>query len=177
MNEFVGLNEYDAQGDVVFSRPMSAAAARRVCLISRSPSSWLGLQNGGFEPSLTIEVTDNLHAAVRLLASRRSGCSLVIVHFDDFSAQPDTIDLLRRLRARSPNLPVILLSSSFRANDLSQERLAIADVSLVSPIADSATLSAALSVAVLNNAAWRKRRRSLMLEKARQMSELSSAPI
>jgi CheY-like chemotaxis protein len=116
-----------------------------------------------------IEQAVDLASAVRVLASRRSGCSLVLVNFDDFSGESLAIDLLCRLRTRAPNLPVILLSRYFRADDLSQERLAIADVSLVAPVTDFDRIGSALEAAAANNAAWRKRRRSLMLEKARQV--------
>jgi DNA-binding transcriptional LysR family regulator len=119
---------------------------------------------------MAIEQTGDLASAVRRLASRRSGCSLVVVNFDDFSGESVVIDLLRRLRSRSPNLPVVLLSRTFRANDLSQERLAIADISLVAPIRDITSIRPAFEIAAVNNAAWRERRRGRMLEKARQLS-------
>jgi DNA-binding transcriptional LysR family regulator len=119
---------------------------------------------------MVIEQVEDLEGAVRRLASRRSGCSLVFINFDDFSGESVVVDLLRRLRSRSPNLPVVLLSKTFRADDLSQERLVITDISLVAPVRDIGLIGPALEAAAANNAAWRKRRRSLMLEKARQMS-------
>lgn len=165
------LNQYGAQdGRDCAPVRMPTDVARRACLISRTSASCLGLPEGVSVAGLLIEQTADLPSAVRALASRRSGCSVVFINFDDFSSESVAIDLLRRLRTRSPNLPVILMSKTFRGDDLSQERLAITDISLVSPIPDIRSIGPALEVAALNNAVWRKRRRSLMLEKARQMN-------
>lgn len=171
MNKIARLNQYGAQDerDCAPVR-MPTDVARRACLISRTSASSLGLPEGVSVAGFLIEQTADLPSAVRALASRRSGCSVVFINFDDFSGESVAIDLLRRLRTRSPNLPVILMSRTFRRDDLSQERLAITDISLVSPIPDFGSIGPALEVAALNNAAWRKRRRSLMLEKARQMN-------
>jgi hypothetical protein len=171
MDEFAGANECRSQDEAGHgSVGLQADVARRVCLISRTPASRLGLSDDGFCAGLAIERTEDMASAVRRLASRRSGCSLVFVNFDDFSGESITIDLLRRLRSRSPNLLIILLSRKLQADDLSQERLAITDISLVAPIPDIGLIGPALETAAVNNAAWRKRRRSLMLEKTRQMS-------
>ncbi|MFN7596720.1 MAG: hypothetical protein ACK5PT_08230, partial [Cereibacter sp.] len=170
MNELAARDEYRIDGEIgyaAFGRP--PLPVQRVCLISRTPASRLGLLEAASFGNMMIEQAVDLASAVRVLASRRSEFSLVLVNFDDFSAESLAINLLRRLRTRSPNLPVILLSRYFRADDLSQERLAIADVSLVAPVTDFARTRTALAAAAANNAAWRKRRRSLMLEKARQI--------
>lgn len=170
MNELAARNDYRIDGGLGYAAfGLRAEPVQRVCLISRTPASRLGLIEAASFGNMFIEQAEDLVSAVRLLASRRSGCSLVLVNFDDFSGESLVIDILRRLRTRSPNLPVILLSRYFRADDLSQERLAIADVSLVAPVTDFARIGPALEAAAANNAAWRKRRRSLMLEKARQM--------
>jgi DNA-binding NarL/FixJ family response regulator len=170
MNELAARNDYRIDGGLGYAAfGLRPEPVQRVCLISRTPASRLGLPEAASFGNMFIEQAEDLVSAVRLLASRRSGCSLVLVNFDDFSGESLVIDLLRRLRTRSPNLPVILLSRYFRADDLSQERLAIADVSLVAPVTDFARIGPALEAAAANNAAWRKRRRSLMLEKARQM--------
>jgi len=171
MSEMVRANEYfghDQAGCEAVGSP--SYPAQRLCLISRAPASQLGFSDTGFCAGMAIEQTGDLASAVRRLASRRSGCSLVVVNFDDFSGESVVIDLLRRLRSRSPNLPVVLLSRTFRANDLSQERLAIADISLVAPIRDITSIRPAFEIAAVNNAAWRERRRGRMLEKARQLS-------
>ena len=171
MIEPVGRNERRTEGNPGYAAfEVPAELARRVCLISRTPARELGLPDGPPLEGMLVEQTWDLAAAVRHLASRRSGCGLVLINFDDFSGESIVFDLLRRLRTRSPNLPVILLSRFFRADDLTQERLVIADVSLVAPIADVSLIGPALVAAAANNAAWRKRRRGLMLEKARQMN-------
>lgn len=170
MNELAARNGYRMDGDFACAAVgFGTEPVQRAHLISRAPASRLGLFEGASFGTVMVEQTADLVSAVRVLASRRSGCSLVLVNFDDFSGDSIVIDLLRRLRVRLPNLPVILLSRYFRADDLSQERLAIADVSLVAPVTDFARIGAALDAAVANNVAWRKRRRSLMAEKARRM--------
>lgn len=177
MGELAGANEYGSHNEAGYRAVgLQPDPARRVCLISRTPASRLGLSDDGFCVGMAIEQTEDLPSAVRRLASRRSGCSLVFVNFDDFSGDSSTIDLLRRLRTRSPNLPVILLSRKLRSDDLSQERLAITDISLVTPIPDISLIAPALVTAAINNAAWRKRRRSLMLEKTRQINRGDIAP-
>jgi len=171
MNELARVNEYFGHNEAEFADVgVSTGSGQRICLISRTPASCLGLSDTGVCAGMVIDQTEDLAGAVRRLASRRSGCSLVFINFDDFSGESVAIDLLRRLRSRSPNLPVVLLSKTFRADDLSQERLVITDISLVAPVRDIGLIGPALEAAAANNAAWRKRRRSLMLEKARQMS-------
>lgn len=166
MAEFAGANECRSQDEAGYGAvELQADVARRVCLISRTPASRLGLSDDGFCAGLTIERTEDMAIAVRRLASRRRGCSFAFVNFDDFSSESATIDLLLRLRNRSPNLPIILLSGKLHADDLSQERLAITDISLVAPIPDISLIGPALETAAVNNAAWRKRRRSLKLSK------------
>ncbi len=170
MNESAARDEYRIDGEIGYAGfGLPPLPVQRVCLISRTPASRLGLLEAASFGNMMIEQAVDLASAVRVLASRRSEFSLVLVNFDDFSGESLAINLLRRLRTRSPNLPVILLSRYFRADDLSQERLAIADVSLVAPVTDFARTGTALAAAAANNAAWRKRRRSLMLEKARQI--------
>ena len=170
MNELSARNEYRMEGEVAYAAfGLRAEPVQRVHLISRTPASRLGLLELASCGTVMIEQTADLACAVRTLASRRGGYSLVLVNFDDFSGESVGIDLLRRLRVRSPNLPVVLLSRHFRADDLSQERLAITDVSLVAPVTDLTRIGTALEAAVANNAVWRKRRRSMMLEKARQL--------
>jgi hypothetical protein len=170
MNEISARHEYRIDGELGYAAfGPSAVPVRRACLISRTPAHRLGVTGSASLENVMIEQVADLASAVRLLASRRSACSLVFVNFDDFSGESRVIDLLRRLRTRVPGLPVILLSRDFRTDDLSQERLAIADVSLVAPVTDSSRIGTALEVAVSNNAMWRKRRRSLMPDKSRQM--------
>lgn len=170
MNELTGLADYRAIDEPGYlARAFPSNQPRRVCFISRTTASNLGFSEKFFGPGMMMEQNEDLAAAVRLLASRRSGCSFALINYDDFAGEVGAIDLLRRLRSRSPNLPVVLLSKTFSADDLSQERLAITDISLVTPIRDDSVIGPALEIAAANNVAWRKRRRWLMLEKVRHM--------
>jgi DNA-binding NtrC family response regulator len=137
------------------------------CVVSKRPMGEQGLDPAYPSDGVTLDAIHDLAAAVRVLAARRSGFNIAFIMYDDFDQDTATIDLLRRLRVRSPNLPVVLISEKFRAHDLTQERLCIADVSLRGPMS-AGLVRIAVSAAAENNMAWRKRRRSLRLEKARQ---------
>lgn len=63
---------------------------------------------------------------------------------------------IRRFRDRNPDVPVILMSSEFAADDLGTDRLALGDVSLRVPFTFAA-LDLALREAPINNAAWQNR--------------------
>lgn len=67
---------------------------------------------------------------------------------------------IRRFRDRYPNLPVILVSTDFAADDLGTERLALGDVSLRVPFTFAA-LDLALREAAVNNATWQARQSAL----------------
>lgn len=137
------------------------------CVVSRLPLGDQGLDEVYPADGVTLKAVSDLADAVRRLAMRRNGFNIAFIMYDDFSQQTATIDLLRRLRVRSPNLPVVLISKEFHAHDLTQERLCITDVSLRGPMTPG-LMRIAVSAAVENNLAWRKRRRSLRLEKARR---------
>jgi hypothetical protein len=138
----------------------------RACLVSRKPIESFNLPPVDHAEGVMIEAIPSLEDATRLLASRRSGWNLALIDIDDFAETGTYIDHLRRLRSRAPNLPLILLSCGFRRDDLGQERLAIGDVSLISPVTP-AVWGEALTAALQNNMAWRKRRRALLVEKTR----------
>lgn len=166
MNEFVNLDD-GAQGTPV-GDSLGAPPASPVqgCVVSRRTLDELGLVSIYPSDGVTLSVVEDLVDAVRLLATRRSGFSIVFVMYDDFAHLYSTVDLLRRLRFRSPNLPVVLISDAFGTHDLGQERLCITDISLRGPMS-AGLMRIAVAAATENNLAWRKRRRSLRLEKAR----------
>ena len=140
---------------------------RHGCVVSLRSLDEHGMDDAYPADSVTLETINDLADAVRLLATRRNGFNIAFIMYDDFAQHTATIDLLRRLRVRAPNLPVVLISENFRTHDLAQERLCITDVSLRGPMTPG-LMRIAISAAAENNLAWRKRRRSLRLEKVRR---------
>lgn len=70
-------------------------------------------------------------------------------------------DGLRVLRDRRPDLPLILVSDDFQANDFTAERLALCDASLRAPVARAALETALTESCEVNNPAWQERCRAL----------------
>lgn len=136
------------------------------CIVSRRALHEQNFDHAYPSDELTLGAINDLAEAVRVLAGRRNGFNIAFIMYDDFEQESATINLLRRLRVRSPNLPIVLISEKFRTHDLSLERLCITDVSLRGPMSPG-LVRIAISAATANNLAWRKRRRSMRLEKAR----------
>ncbi len=167
MNEHVPPLE-SADGTAVSPPdPQGQAKGLHGCVVSKRSMDEQGLEADYPSDGVTLDAIHDLADAVRVLAARRSGFNIAFIMYDDFEQDTATIDLLRRLRIRSPNLPVVLISEKFRTHDLTQERLCITDVSLRGPMS-AGLLRIAVSAAAQNNAAWRKRRRSLRVAKTRQ---------
>lgn len=167
MNEHVTQLK-SGEGSSVSADALKAAGDRRHgCVVSRRSLGEQGMEDAYPADSVTLETISDLADAVRLLAARRNGFNIAFIMYDDFAQHTATIDLLRRLRVRAPNLPVVLISENFRTHDLAQERLCITDVSLRGPMTPG-LMRIAIAAAAENNMAWRKRRRSLRLEKVRR---------
>lgn len=164
MNELVTF--LDDGGSLVTAWSAAPSDQLLACVVSRRSLQEHGLKRRYPNDGLALDVLDDLAGAVRTFAARRNRFDFAMVFYDDFEQDRALIDHLCRIRVRAPNLPVILISETFRGHDLGQERLCIADVSLRGPITED-LLRIALSAAVVNNRAWRKRLRSLRLAKAR----------
>lgn len=91
-------------------------------------------------------------------------CGLIIMCIDDFSSLGRTIQKLRDFREERPDVPVLLMSANFISDDITQERLAICDVSLHIPI-NSSNIEEYFSSAWMNNDAWKRRLIGLEYEK------------
>ncbi|OOY03172.1 hypothetical protein BMI87_18770 [Thioclava sp. F28-4] len=63
----------------------------------------------------------------------------------------DTIDFCMRVRRACPSLPMILVSSEMRADDLTCERMQACDATLKVPVSQS-RLEHAIKAALQNNA-------------------------
>jgi hypothetical protein len=80
----------------------------------------------------------------------------LIISIDDFDGIGSIFEKLRNFRTYRPSVPVILVSRNFKADDLSQERLAICDVSVKLPLSPD-KIERYLATASINNKEWVKR--------------------
>ena len=97
----------------------------------RAIAAWAGAQQDAFLTSSMDEIPwweiDGL--------LRRAG--VLFVDADSVGDAGETVDLCLHLRARSPNTPLILISSDVRDHDLTAERAAICDATLKKPLTTS----------------------------------------
>lgn len=93
-------------------------------------------------------------------ATSAAGPVTLLVDLDSLGDVDTVCDGLIALRARTPAVPVVLVSAAFGRDDLSRTRLVAADVSLRDPVRPTA-LGPALVVAGENNRAWQDRQASL----------------
>jgi len=85
---------------------------------------------------------------------------LVVIDIDHVGSLEDTIDDMIDFREASPGVPVILISASVARDDLSAERLNIADATLRKPVF-ARSFTGALATVMENNEIWRNRRDAL----------------
>lgn len=81
---------------------------------------------------------------------------LLVVCADDFESLDAIIDCLLFFREKRPKVPVILISEDFRSDDLSCERLAIADICLRKPGTENGDIGK-VAKAFANNLVWQDR--------------------
>lgn len=105
-------------------------------------------------------VTD-VDEAFGVLKNRPDAWSLVILDLDSFGGILELSDDLMEFRAEAPEVPVLLLSSGFSQDDLSEERLPMCDASVRSP-ALSPSIAKGVKAAVENNKSWRLRCKNLI---------------
>jgi DNA-binding NarL/FixJ family response regulator len=91
------------------------------------------------------------HAEVlRFLAANGKGPTMIIIGAEADGNTVDEVARCMELRAASPGTPILFLSPDLTANDLSTERMAMCDVSLRTPVSQSAFQMAVLA-AIANN--------------------------
>jgi hypothetical protein len=81
---------------------------------------------------------------------------MLVLCIDDFDGLGQIFNKLRYFRDKRPHVPVILTSFGFRSHDLTEERLAICDLSLKFPV-DLAALDDVFEAMWHNNRAWVQR--------------------
>lgn len=110
-----------------------------------------------FIPQVSLSGSFN-EAIYTLLQSpdHRQVLCLDIDHIDQEVGMPAAIDELLHLRKVRPNVPVILLSQSFLADEVSHHRSAIADASLRLPV-EAKAISAIVTTALVNNSLFQSK--------------------
>ena len=105
-------------------------------------------------------VTD-VDEAFGVLKGRPDSWSMAILDLDSFGGILELSDDLMDFRVEAPEVPLLLLSSGFSQDDLSEERLPMCDASIRSP-AFSLSLTKGVKAAIENNKAWRLRYKSMI---------------
>ncbi|NSY40998.1 hypothetical protein [Leisingera sp. ANG59] len=105
-------------------------------------------------------VTD-VDEAFGVLKGRADAWSMAILDLDSFGGILELSDDLMDFRVEAPEVPLLLLSSGFSQDDLSEERLPMCDASIRSP-AFSLSLAKGVKAAIENNKAWRLRYKSMI---------------
>lgn len=114
-------------------------------------------------PAGTCHVADDLDHVQRDVDAGRWVC--LVVDADSLGDLRAVVDRLVILRARRPDLPVILITRRVLRDDFDLERLPLCDVTLRGP-ADPRNMAFALQEAAVNNRVWVTRRRMLHLARA-----------
>ncbi len=113
------------------------------------PADWLAAQS--------LQITWASRADwVKLVLERRHAYSYVMLDIDYLGGIKTIYDALAHLRIEVPDLPIILLSSSFARNNFNLDRIWLCDVSLRAPVTFAA-LELAMTTSELNNAVWQTR--------------------
>jgi hypothetical protein len=113
------------------------------------PADWLAAQS--------LQITWASRADwVKLVLKRRHAYSHVMLNIDHLGGINTIFDALAHLRIEVPDLPIILLSSSFARNNFNLDRIWLCDVSLRAPVTFAA-LELAMTTSELNNAVWQTR--------------------
>lgn len=105
-------------------------------------------------------VTD-VDEAFGVLKGRPETWSMAILDLDSFGGILELSDDLMDLRVEAPEVPVLLLSSGFSQDDLSEERLPMCDASIRSP-APSRSIAQGAKAAMENNKSWRLRYKGMI---------------
>lgn len=129
---------------------------RPVAIATRRPSElgdaigWVRAQGAA------VLVGEALRGVVRPRFGGRSPFSILIADIDTLGDLDDVVEELLSLRAEMPDLPVILVSAGFGADDFGSDRLPLCDASVRWPL-DFARLELAITEAQINNDLWQAR--------------------
>jgi len=140
---------YDIEATVA-PKPDSAA------IISADPRKVKFLLDSFAQQGVTVEQVHPGVFADRYEIFTETDWAYVVVAIDDCGGIGSVFDTLRRFRDAYPHTPVILASTDFSNDDLTCERLPLADVSLKLPLV-AGQLQEAMETALMNNVRWQMR--------------------
>lgn len=106
----------------------------------------------GVEAHLVTDVDEGFG----VLQGQPDAWSMAILDLDSFGGILELSDDLIDFRIEAPEVPVLLLSSGFSRDDLTEERLPMCDASIRSPALSLSILNGARA-AIENNKSWRHR--------------------
>ena len=128
----------------------------RAAIVSHDPRKLKFILDHAAQRGLTVDQISPAIFAERFDIFTESKWSYAVISIDDCGGIGRIFDTLRRFRDTYPQTPVILVSSDFSKDDMSSERLPLADVSLKLPLV-SGRLQEAIDAALLNNVRWQMR--------------------
>jgi hypothetical protein len=122
MNEQVAKLRTAVGTPVSSPDPQSHGQVLHRCVASWCPLGVQGLENACPSRGVARDAIPDLADTVRVLTSGRSGFGTAAIIYDGFEQDTATINLLRRRRVRSPNLPGVLISEKLCTHDSMRER-------------------------------------------------------
>jgi hypothetical protein len=138
-----------------------------VAVVSKDPRKLKPLLDSAAQAGLTIEQINPGVLAEKFDIFIESMWASIFVCVDDCGGIGAVFETLRRFRNAYPKTPIILISSDFSKDDLSCERLPLADVSLKAPLS-AGRMDEALKAAFLNNVIWQSRIQDLGQNKSNE---------
>jgi len=128
----------------------------RAAIVSHDPRKLKCILDHAAQRGLTVDQINPAIFAERFDIFTESKWTYAVISIDDCGGIGKIFDTLRQFRDTYPQTPVILVSSDFSKDDLSSERLPLADVSLKLPLV-SGRLQESIDAALLNNVRWQMR--------------------
>jgi hypothetical protein len=128
----------------------------RAAIVSHDPRKLKCILDHAAQRGLTVDQISPAIFAERFDIFTESKWTYAVISVDDCGGVGKIFDTLRQFRDTYPQTPVILVSADFSKDDLSSERLPLADVSLKLPLV-SGRLQESIDAALLNNVRWQMR--------------------
>lgn len=154
--EFEYLDEILSKAMSYDIDPFTGANPENVAVVSKDPRKLQPLLDSAAQAGLTVEQISPGVLVKKFDIFTESRWASVFLCVDDCGGIGAVFETLRRFRNTYPKTPVILISADFSKDDLSCERLPLADVSLKSPLS-AGRMDEALKAAFLNNVMWQSR--------------------
>lgn len=138
------------------------AFSRRIAFLAHDLSDFDGVEKAASRLIVDVYRSNYLRSAMWDIMQTPTSWVAVVMCYSDFGSVSQTFNIMRSFRLRCPSVPFILASRELSADDLTQERLPLCDVSLKLPV-DMQNFSDVLNQATVNNHAWNSRNELLRL--------------